>query len=81
VYNAVRGVVRLKSNEWEDQRRFHFHSSGQQVTVWFKNAEKAAIGYASAEGFPEVSLAEAEERFLDWYYAPRFGQPLGPRRL
>lgn len=79
VMNAARGVQTRKPNEWADQERLVEPSLGQAVTVWFKPAERVSIAYASEENFPSISLAEAEERFLDWYYAPLFGRALGER--
>lgn len=69
----------MKPNEWLDQQRLVAAAAGQNLILWFKAAETTSIAYAAGEGYPMVSIAEAEERFLDWYYAPLFGHALGER--
>ena len=71
---ACDGGEALCGDAWSDRAALVHAAAGQKVGIWWKTACHGRIDYAEEEGFAQVSLAEAEERFLHWYYHPVFGR-------
>lgn len=78
---ACDGGEALCGDAWSDRAALVRAAAGQKVGVWWKTACRGRIDYAEEEGFAPVSLAEAEERFLNWYYHPVFGRLPADRGL
>lgn len=78
---ACDGGEALRGDAWSDRAALVKAAAGQKVGVWWKAACRGRIDYAEQEGFAPVSLAEAEARFLQWYYHPVFGRAPAERSL